>query len=98
MKKVKYLNSAKNDLKAGYFFYESKGIGLGAYFLESLYSDIDSLKLFAGIHAVHFDKYYRMLSKRFPYAIYYQVENDEVLVFAVIDCRRNPQLIEKRLK
>ena len=86
MKKVKYLNSAKNDLKAGYFFYESKGVGL-----------IDSLKLFAGIHAVHFDKYYRMLSKRFPYAIYYQVENVEVLVFAVIDCRRNPQLIKNRL-
>jgi hypothetical protein len=35
---------------AGFHFYEEQETGLGAYFLESLYSDIESLKLYVGIH------------------------------------------------
>lgn len=37
--------------------------GVGAYFLDSLYSDIDSLIISAGMHFVHFGKYHRLLSK-----------------------------------
>jgi plasmid stabilization system protein ParE len=55
------------------------------------------LALYAGIHRkVH--GYHRLLSKRFPYAIYYRVESDEtVLVYRVLDCRRDPQRIRKDL-
>jgi len=62
--KIKILKSAKNDLREGFYFYESQQAGLGTYFLETLSSDIESLKLFAGIHSIHFEKYYRLLSKR----------------------------------
>ena len=50
--KIKILESAKEDLKEGYYFYESQEIDLGDYFLESLYSDIESLKLYSGIHNI----------------------------------------------
>ena len=95
--KIVLLESAERDLKDGFRFYESQQKGLGAYFLESLLSDIDSLILFAGIHSVHFELYYRSLSKRFPFAVYYQLENDLVKVFAVIDCRRDPEWLKGRL-
>ena len=49
--KIKILKSAKNDLREGFYFYESQQAGLGTYFLETLSSDIESLKLFAGIHS-----------------------------------------------
>ena len=39
---------------------------------DSLFSDIDSLTLYGGVHPKIFG-YYRMLSKRFPYAIYYKL-------------------------
>lgn len=96
--KIQYLGSAKHDLRNGYSFYESKAPGLGLYFLETLYSDIDSLKLFAGIHSVHFGKYHRLLSKRFPFAVYYRIEKNVIKVYAVVDCRKNPGWIRKRLK
>lgn len=96
--KIRYLKSAKRDLLEGFSFYESKESGLGLYFLESLYSDIDSLKLFAGIHSIHFGKYYRLLSKRFPFAVYYKIDKNKVKIYAVIDCRRNPAWIRKKLK
>jgi hypothetical protein len=34
--------------------------------------------------------YHRLLAKRFPFAVYYRVIDNAVIVFAVLDCRRNP--------
>jgi hypothetical protein len=94
--KIRILQSAKADLKEGYHFYESQSPGIGTYFLESIYSDIDSLKLFAGIHQRFFGKYFRLLSKRFPFAIYYFIENKEIKIYAILDCRRDPAWIRSR--
>lgn len=68
--------AALADLRRGFHFYERQEAGLGTYFLDSLYSDIDSLRLFAGIHTIHFGKFYRLLSKRFPFAVYYGGEGE----------------------
>ena len=95
--KVKILASASRDLIDGYRFYEMQARGVGAYFLDSLYSDIDSLIISAGMHSIHFGKYHRLLSKRFPFAIYYRVEEGTVFVYAVLDCRRRPAWIRARL-
>ena len=85
--------AALADLRRGFHFYERQGAGLGTYFLDSLYSDIDSLRLFAGIHTVHFGKFYRLLSKRFPFAVYYEVKEETAFVRAVLDLRRDPARI-----
>lgn len=60
------------DLIEGFQFYESRETGVGSYFLDCLFSDIDSLLLFAGIHQIVYG-YHRSLSKRFPFAIYYDI-------------------------
>ena len=96
--KIVIQSSALADLADGFDFYEQIEPGLGGYFLDSLYSDIDSLQLYAGIHIIHFGKYHRLLSKRFPYGIYYQVEENAVLVRAVLDLRRDPEWIKRRLR
>jgi hypothetical protein len=91
------LPSARNDLAEGFGFYERQQEGLGGYFLESLFSDIDSLRLYAGIHLKVFGSH-RLLSKRFPYAIYYTEESGTVFVKAILDCRRDPKLHRQRLQ
>jgi hypothetical protein len=70
--RVQILDEAQRDLVEGYRFYEGQGEGLGDYFLDSLFSDIDSLQFYAGIHPVYFG-YNRLLSKRFPFAVYYPI-------------------------
>lgn len=94
--RIKILSIAEDDLVEAYRFYESQADGLGTYFLDTLYSDIDSLAYFAGIHRIVLG-YHRLLSKRFPFAVYYRVADDAVTVFAVLDCRRNPSWIRKKL-
>ena len=95
--KLRVLESAKEDLIGGFHFYEEQAPGLGTYFLDSLFSDIDSLAIYAGIHAKVYGSY-RALGKRFPFAIYYDLHADEVQVHAVLDCRRRPSWIRERLK
>lgn len=40
------LDDAQEDLVTGYHFYEDQSPGLGSYFLDSLFADIDSLLLY----------------------------------------------------
>ena len=95
--KIVILPSARDDLADGFRFYENQGKGLGGYFLESLFSDVDSLRLYAGIHRIVFGSH-RLLSKRFPYAIYYTKESEMVFVKAVLDCRQDPTFHRQRLR
>jgi len=95
--KLRILESAKEDLIEGYYFYEEQAQRLGTYFLDSLFSDIDSLAIFAGMHSRVYGLH-RALSKRFPFAIYYDIEASEVLIYAVLDCRRKPSWIRNKLR
>jgi len=94
--KIEILDSAEEDLIDGFKFYENHSRGLGDYFLDSIFSDIESLRVYTGIHALHFG-YHRLLSKRFPFAIYYCLHNEIIRVYAVLDCRRSPAWIRNRL-
>lgn len=62
--RIKILSVAEVDLEEGHRFYESQADGLGTYFLDTLYSDIDSLGYFAGMHRVVLG-YHRLLSRLF---------------------------------
>lgn len=93
---VVLLDDTVSDLEIGQRFYEDRGEGLGDYFVDSLLSDIESLRLYAGIHPVRFG-YHRLLSKRFPFAVYYEVVSEIVQVVAVLDMRRDPRSIRKSI-
>jgi hypothetical protein len=52
---IEILNIAEKDLIDGYWFYEDQSKGLGDYFLDSIFSDIESLQLYAGIQTLQTD-------------------------------------------
>lgn len=87
--KIRVLDEAQQDLQESAEFYHRQKAGLGVYYLDSLLADIESLRYYAGTH-VKIDGYFRLLSKTFPYAIYYLLNDDTVDVYAVLDCRSNP--------
>ncbi|MDD2740787.1 MAG: hypothetical protein PHV02_00805 [Rhodocyclaceae bacterium] len=89
--------SAEQDLLDGYGLYEQQAPGVGTYFLDSLFADIDSLVLYAGIHPKPNCRFHRTLGKRFPFAVYYPMDGELVTVMAILDCRQNPRQIRNRL-
>lgn len=95
--KIQILSSAMEDLDAGRDFYDLQEPGVGDYFQDCLFSDIDSLVLYGGIHRKIFG-YHRLLSKRFPYAIYYRMDQAAlIVVHRILDCRRDPSETRKAL-
>ncbi len=93
---IRLLEAAKEDLRDGWNFYEQASAGLGNYFLDCIQADVRSLEVFAGIHEMS-DGFHRMLVKRFPFAVYYLIENETIEIYAILDCRRDPKWIVNRL-
>ena len=94
--KIKILPDGIDDLYRGRLFYERINKGIGDYFFDSVVSDIDSLLLYAGIHPIVFG-FHRMLAKRFPFAIYYKMDTDTVVIYRILDLRQDPESIKKNL-
>ena len=97
MIQIRISDEVFEDLADGFWFYEAQESGLGEYFASHLRADIEGLKVTAGIHRHTYHDYHRLLSRVFPYAIYYTLVCNEVVVWAVVDCRRNPEWIRERL-
>jgi len=96
--KINILEFAYSDMRISKSFYEQQSKDLGKYFINSILTDIESLSFYGGIH-MKFYGLYRLLAKRFPYAIYYDLVDDVVVVYAILDLRKNPQTnAEKLLK
>ena len=94
---VRLSDDAELDLLRGLAFYDSAGGNVGDHFLDSLTANVRSLSSLGGVHSKRFG-YHCMCASRFPFAIYYTIEGDTVLVMAILDERRNLKSIADRLK
>jgi ParE toxin of type II toxin-antitoxin system, parDE len=94
--RIRITVEARQDLDQGYAFYEIQYRGAGEYFSACLKADITALMVTAGVHR-QWQGFHRALSKVFPYAIYYRLSGQVAVVIAVIDTRRDPNWIRKRL-
>jgi hypothetical protein len=97
VKDVVVMKEVADDLNDGKAFYEQRESGIGEYFWDSLIADIESLVIYAGVH-IREHGLYRMLSKRFPYAIYYEIVDETAYVIAVLPMRRNPARLKRKLQ
>jgi len=84
------------DLENGRDFYEKQAPELGDYFFDTMVIEIESLHLYAGIHVREYG-FYKMLTKRFPYAIYYDIDGETARVVAVLDQRSRPMYTYMKL-
>ena len=96
IKSIKILSDAETDLEDGKKFYEQQQRGIGDYFWYCLLSDIESLLIYGGVHRKEYG-YYRMLSRKFPYSIYYDISDEVAYIIAVLPMRRDPDWIRERI-
>jgi len=97
IKDVVTLKEVAIDLNDGKAFYDQRETGVGDYFWDSLVADIESLIIYAGIHNRKYGLY-RMLARRFPYAIYYEINDKIAYIVAILPMRRDPVWIKKKLE
>lgn len=94
--RIRILPEAERDLDLAAEFYEVQSPGAGGYFIRGLLQDIDRLSEHGGVHAKH-RGFHRALSRRFPFAIFYDMSADAIEIYAVLDCRQDPDAIDGRL-
>jgi len=97
MTQVLLSTEANADIKEAQSYYDSIGEGLGDYFCSSLLADLDRLGVTAGVHRKAHRNYHRAICRNFPYGIFYAMREGEAIVLAVVDLRRDPEWIEKRI-
>lgn len=97
--KIKLLPVVHRELrKAKKWYNEQKG-ELGEEFKEAVNTEIAYIKE----HPENYQKKYKELRQslvtRFPYAIFYLVEEQEkrVIIFGVLHTKRNPEIARKRI-
>lgn len=98
MIRIRISDDALDDLNHGFLLYEVQEAGLGDYFTSCLRADIEGLRITGGIHRIVHADYHRLLSRVFPYGIFYTKEGDAVTVWVVLDLRRDPEWIARRLQ
>jgi len=93
------LKEAEQDIDKTIAWYESQKLGLGLRFYMSVQDILRLLKENPLLYAKVKDEFRCALTKGFPYALFYALNEDkkEVEVLAVIHQSRNPEYIEKRL-
>ena len=85
------------DVEAAFDWYESEERGLGLEFLEQLRAaylrilgnPLGYQELRSGIR--------RALTRKFPYAVYFSIEGDLILVLAVLHTARDPAEWQRRI-
>ena len=87
---------AEDDLKEAYSWYEDKRTGLGYDFLLQVDAGLNFIAKTPTIHPIEYKGTRKHLVKRFPYKIIYLVQNEQIIILAVIHGRRSPVLIKKR--
>lgn len=95
--RIKISAGAERDIADGSDFYRNIDSDLATYFHDSISADIDSLLLYAGIHA-RVDGWHYTFASRFPFVIWYGIKDDLVIVYAVLDGRRDPDHNSKALR
>ena len=84
---------AEDDLKTVFLWYEDKRKGLGYDFLLQVDAGLKFIERNPKIHAIEYKGTRKHLIKRFPYKIIYLMEEEKIIVMAVIHGKRSPGLI-----
>ena len=87
---------ARFELEQAVEFYESQQTKVGLEFLEELYSTIHRILDFPNAFPILSKNTRRCLTNRFPFAIIYQIRQDEIFILAITHLARKPGYWKER--
>lgn len=89
---------AREDVREIVLWYKNEVDGLENRFLFSLEVIISELRDNPLIYPIQFNNIRCGLLRRFPYKVYYTIDQETVIILGVIHVKRNPKLIRKRVR
>jgi toxin ParE1/3/4 len=83
--------AAEDDLAEAKAWYDAQRDGLGDELLVCVEEALDRIRRMPEAPAVIFEGARRVLVRRFPYAVIYRVDDDQISVLAIYHTRRDPR-------
>ncbi len=87
---------AETDVVTARAWYERQRSGLGAAFLLCIEEVLDRIDRTPELYPVVYQDVRRTFTRRFPYAVYYRVAANDVVVLGILHTRRDPQEWQSR--
>ena len=94
---LRFLPRVEMDVVNGRLWYERKSVGLGEEFLRVFYARAQELTRNPLAYQRVHREIRRCLLRRFPYALYYRVDGNCVVVFGLFHCARDPRKLREEL-
>ncbi len=88
---------AELDLEDAFAWYESQDPGLGSEFVRAIDTCISTIGRNPLTYRIVYQQARRALVRRFPYCLFYIVEEDMIFVIACFHSKRNPTYWQDRL-
>ena len=89
---------ARDELLEAQAWYEQRAAGLGAAFARAVEAAVESLQRAPHQYPVVHRDIRRVLLRRFPYAIFFRVTEDEIIVLSVFQLARDPARWQSRTR
>jgi plasmid stabilization system protein ParE len=89
MRKIVFDVEIKINLREAYEWYERKKEGLGDSFLEALQKSLDAIAQNPNNYSYTDESKRRIIIRKFPYKIIYQVFENEIYVSAIFHFKQN---------
>ncbi len=87
---LKYTNRAEDDVELAFRWYEIQRRGLGFEFLDCIEAAISSIIRFPEMYERSYSNFRRCVIRRFPFSIFYSIENNLIVIHSVFDNRQDP--------
>jgi plasmid stabilization system protein ParE len=87
---------AEAEILEAYQYYEDKAEGLGTEFVRAVDASLASIERNPRMYAVVHNDARRALLRRFPYGIFYVLEDDKIVVLACFHASRDPKQWQRR--
>jgi len=87
---------ARREFDEAADWYNRQRAGLGAEFIEEVNRVFESIRDRPELFAVAHEDLREALVRRFPYAVYYRIEADQIVVVAVVHTSRDPHIWQSR--
>ncbi len=79
---------AEADLVSARDWYEQQRLGLGGEFLDEVTRALQELQAAPERPRLYYRNFRRVLLRRFPYKIFYQVIGDRIVIFRVLHAKQ----------
>lgn len=90
-------SAATDDIQEAYDWYESQRAGLDDEFLAALTATRNRLLEYPEAHPVlHRDTRRVLVSRRFPYGLYYRIVGETIAIVACMHASRDPRRWQRR--